>query len=261
MLRDYNFGDALRREVDRIALPPESEWSPKASSSRGLRSLAALAIGSLAVAAVALSVVTTDGAAAGAGEVLRRTIGIVPLVLQPRPTPPVRPTVIEGGRRLSPVPNLYRNIEFNYNLVVPAWFHETRINQELRLPLVLDRVVFTARDEAAEARFAGGQFLPWDLIVEVYQRGDRTTQQWAGDLGCNRSGPAGASTCALTPTQIHGTPAIVGTRSAPLAGKMYLIERGDQILVLRYDLGDENNRPQDVTEATLDQIIGSLGLP
>jgi len=261
MLRDYNFVDALRREVDRIALPPESEWSPKASTGRGLWSLAALAIGSLAVAAVALSVVTTDGAAAGAGEVLRRTIGVVPLVLQPRPTPPVRPTVIEGGRRVLPVPNEYRNTQFRYNLVVPAWFHQTPIAVADSVPGLLHRAVFTARDEAAEARFAGGRFLPWDLIVEVYQRGDRTSEQWAGDLGCNRSGPAGASTCALTPTQIHGTPAIVGTRSAPLTGKMYLIERGDQILVLRYVLGDESNRPQDVTEATLDQIIGSLGLP
>ncbi len=69
------------------------------------------------------------------------------------------------------------------------------------------------------------------------------------------------STCALTTMRIHGTEVLVGTRSAPLAGKIYLVDRGDQLLVLRYGIGDESNRPADVTETTLDQIIDSLGLP
>ncbi len=52
----------------------------------------------------------------------------------------------------------------------------------------------------------------------------------------------------------------MGTRGAPLAGKIYVIDRGDQVLVLRYGIGDESNRPPDVTEATLEEIIRSLGL-
>ncbi len=252
MLRDYNFRDALHRQVDSIALPPEEDWVPKARTESARWALAAAVVGVIVLAAAlaAISARPTES----------------PAAQEPVPaTPPARPTVVDGraGRAVAPLPNLYRNTQSNYNLVLPAWFHESHVSVRTASDAdLLDRRVFTARSDADEARFADSQFVPWDLFVEVYQRRDRTVEQWAAALGCNRSGPAGASTCTLQTTRLaFGVEAVVGTRSDPLPGKFYLVERGAQLLVLRYSLGDESNRPQDVTQATLDQIIGSLGLP
>lgn len=244
------FRQVLRREVDAIPLPPEDKWVPAVAS-------AWFGAGLLVIGAAAFAVLL--GVAVLSIARSRES----PAAQEPaRVTPPARPTVINSIGN-APLPNLYRNTRFNYNLVLPAWFHETPVSlgTATAIPGLLERKLFTARSEADETRFAGGQFLPWDLIVEVYQRGDRSVEEWAGTLGCNRSGPAGASTCVLTTTRIHGTEVLVGTRSAPLAGKIYLVNRGDQLLVLRYAMGDESNRPADVTQATLDQIIESLGLP
>ncbi len=241
-----SFRQVLRREVDAIPLPAEDEWVPRGASG-GVGALALVA-GATAVALL-LGVVTLSGA----------RIPQSPAAEEPaRVTPPARPTVVDG-RKISPVPNLYRDLQFNYNLVLPAWFHESQAVAGLPSePTLLERKIFTARSDADEARF--GQFRPWDLFVEVYRREGRSLEEWAGALGCDRSGPVGASTCAVTPTRIRGAEAVVGTRGAPLAGKIYVIDRGDQVLVLRYGIGDESNRPPDVTEATLEEIIRSLGL-
>ena len=45
-------------------------------------------------------------------------------------------------------------------------------------------------------------------------------------------------------------------RNAPIPGR-----GATQLLVLRYGIGDKSNRPQGMTEDTLKQLIGSLGLP
>src|SRR6266508_6522499 len=120
---------------------------------------------------------------------------------------PARPTVI-NGIGIAPLPNLYRNTRFGYNLVVPAWFHEANAGVGLPSePALLERKIFTARTEAEGTRFAGGQFKPWDLIVEVYRREGRSLDEWAGALGCDRSGPVQAPTCAMTSTRIRGADA------------------------------------------------------
>jgi hypothetical protein len=248
------FRQMLHRQVDAITLPPEDTWVPRVASS---------AIGPWVLVSGLVAIAFVVGVVAIGGVRLPE----IPAAQEPaRVTPPARPTTIDGHTDI-PLPNAYRNTQFNYNLVLPAWFHETRYpgGAPPNTPL-LQQKVFTARDDADEARLAssvnsrGGLVLPWDLVVEVYQRGGRSLEEWAGMLGCDRSGPVGTSTCALTTTRVHGTDALVGTRSSPSAGKIYLIERGDQVLVLRYVLGDESDRPADVSEATLEQIIASLGL-
>ncbi len=248
MLRDYNFRDALRREVDRVALPREDEWIPEISSERGPWPVLAT-IGAIMMAAVLVILIEA-----------RPTES--PVAQQPAVvTPPSRPTTLPGGIGLVPLPIMYHNEQFNYNLVVPAWFHQTASTGSPSSPSLLGSVVFTARSEADEAQFSRGQLHPWDLIVEVYRRGDLSVEQWAANLGCGASGQTASRTCGSAPSVINGVHMLVVTYADPMPGKMYLVERGEQLLVLRYNLGDESNRPQDVTQLTLDQIITSLGLP
>lgn len=241
-----SFRQVLRREIDAIPLPPEARWVP-ATGSRGLPAWIGVAIATVALVLGAVAIRES-----------RQAQG--PAAQQPAAvTPPSRPTIVDS-RGISPLRNAYRNTRFSYNLLLPAWFHEApKVALLPSEPNLLDRTIFTARTDADEARFA--QLRPWDLIVEVYRREGRSLEDWAGALGCDRSGPVGASTCTMTTTRLGGAPAVVGTRSEPQAGKIYLVDPGEQILVLRYALGDESDRPADVTEATLDGIVSSLGLP
>lgn len=179
-------------------------------------------------------------------------------------TPPAGPSATD--RRDVPVPVAHRNTRFGYDLVLPASFRRSEAETPLvtlwpRRPELDTREIFTARSPEQERPFAGAPVLPWDLIVEVYERKGATTETWAAWLGCPiGQPPPGTSPCTYEHTTLAGTPALVATIGDPLPGKMYLVDRGDRLLVLRYGLGTDSNRPQGVTAETLERIVHSLGL-
>ncbi|MDP9226476.1 MAG: hypothetical protein M3P18_22085 [Actinomycetota bacterium] len=248
MLRNYSFRDELRREVERLPLPPEDQWVPTHAEA-GPRSFVALTI--VAAAIVAAIAVAAAGSRLEDGPAAQQPVLV---------TLPPRPTVVNGVG-IERVPVIYQNTRFNYNLVLPAWFRHGTLSAGTDAAAgPLERQLITARSEAEEARFVGTQFLPWDLIVEVWDRGGKRTEEWVANFGCPDPSK-GANPCVLETTKIHGTQATVATRAGPPRARIYLIEHGDQLLVLRYAIGAESDRPAEVSEATLETIITSLGLP
>lgn len=227
--------ELFARELDRLPLPAPDLWVPAARAPRPPR--AVMMLGAL-VAAVVLGI--------AGGLALREARSITP----PAAATPV-PSVgaVQGGAT-----QISLNSDLNYYIVLPAQWR--RSEAERIVPsdkgLLLDRKVFTARTQGEEAHFVGSQFLPWDLFVEIWDRGGQSAEDWAHDrFAC-------ADGCTAIVTRINGTTAWVIIVGPPLAGRVYVIERGDRLLVLRYGIGDESNRPADVTEETLQQIINSL---
>lgn len=250
------FRQVLRREADRISLPDESRWVPP-------QSVRTSATGSAAIVGIALVVLL------GVVALREARIAESPVAQAPaKPTPPSRPTMVDGSL-IAPLPNVYRNTQFN--LVLPAWFHETPAPAGIPSdPALIDRRVFSARTDGRVAPV--GEFLPWDLIVEVYRRDGRSLADWVVALGCRPAVPTGDGSCISEPRVIRGATAVVATRSVRNARsaaadtfvvdrKTYVVDRGDQVLVLRYYVGNESDRPTDVNEATLQTIVDSLGLP
>jgi hypothetical protein len=175
------------------------------------------------------------------------------------------------ARGIAPLRNLYRNAQFNYNLTVPAWFRNvpsppTAIESARGL---VDRQVFTAHP-AGDTRFAQNTVVPWDVVIEVWQRRDLSAEEWTRTFGCgDASSPI--VPCNVTRTELHwssrisGIPVVLGTPTTPVRGttydKTYVLERGEELIVFRYAVGDESDRPADVTASVLEEIIGSVGLP
>ncbi len=205
--------------------------------------------GPLASTAVAAAVLLVLVAALGAGRLVNEVRGAA----GSHASPPVRPTVT-AGHAIAPLPNEHRNTRFGYSLLIPAWFRHSEAEAGYPAQPGLRGVeIFTARTASEERTFAGGRFLPWDLIVEVWDRGGMSAEQWARTwYGC-------ADGCTVSQTILRGLPTVRAARDAPPAGRIYLVERGDLLVVLRYGLGEESTRPADVSEAILDQIVRSVG--
>lgn len=234
MLRERSLHELFARELDRLPLPAPKLWIPPARAQGPSR---------VAMVAALMAAVVLGTAAAFVLREARRTGP--PAAATPVPA---ASAVQSGATRIS------LNGDLNYYIVLPA--HWRRSEAERIVPSdagLLDRKVFTARTRDEEAPFVGSQFLPWDLIVEVWDRGVRSAEDRA------RARYACADGCTVTTVRLNGIPAVVIIKGPPLVGRVYLIERGDRLLVLRYGIGDESNRPRDVTEETLQQIISSLG--
>lgn len=56
------------------------------------------------------------------------------------------------------------------------------------------------------------------------------SRSWRARYAC-------AETCALSTSQLNEAAALVASYAPPLAGRVYLIERGDHLVVLRYSVG------------------------
>jgi hypothetical protein len=113
--------------------------------------------------------------------------------------------------------------------------------------------------------------VPWDVVIEVWQRRDLSAEEWATTFGCGDASsqvvPCNVTRAEL-PRWVHritAIPAVLATPTAPVRGKTYdktyVLERGDELIVFRYAVGDERDRPADVTASVLEEIIGSIGLP
>jgi hypothetical protein len=237
---------ALRRELDSLPLPPESEWLPASGRRSGWGTTLWVATG---VAVVALALVS--------GPALRdwresRSEGVAA-----RPTPLVLPTVIDG-RGVSPLRNVSRHPELGFNLVVPANWRETESTSFSGALVLIGRVTYTAHARDAEAallrRYGTTAKLPWDVVVELWAAGAMTASEWARDRGDCGAG------CALGTTTINGSEFVTSVNNATGAHAFYVL-RGDRILVLSYMIGSAVERPEGVTAETLDQIVRTVGLP
>jgi hypothetical protein len=180
---------------------------------------------------------------------------------QPSSTPdPAEGNV--GGPLVAPPPNLVQNPRFGYNLTLPFWFRKSpdaegafAQHPGLQRAGLLSVEVYTSRtsEQEQDAATAGRQFRPWDLYIEVWERQGRSAEEWARSwYGC-------ASECTLTDTVLRGAPGVIATFGGSTRGKAYLLERGDQLLVLGYTIGSENDL-RGTSEAMLEQIITSIGL-
>ena len=228
----------FERDLDQLPLPDADRWVPK--EKRDLVPVAAV---------VAFAIFLMVGLMTAAG---MRASSVLA-------SPPVRPTS-SGGRLIGPLPNEYRNAEFGYNLTVPAWLRVSTLppaNATAKGLLHSER--FTGRSAEQERALvaAGPTAIPsWDLVIEVWQRDAFSAEQWAVQRdGC-------AAGCALGSTVIHGTSAVtaVWTESTGTTVHAFYFERGPNILVVRYAVGSEADRPQDVTPELLDQVVRSIGL-
>jgi hypothetical protein len=236
----------FQRDLDQLPLPDTDRWVP--AETRDLFPIAAFAV---LVIGVLVSVVTVAG--------IRDQV--LSLVLA---TPPARPTS-SGGRAIAPLPKVDRNTEFGYNLTVPAWLRVSDVPPaDAAAKGLLRSVRFTGRSPEQERAFlasagaasGAGEIPSWDLVLEVWQRDGLGAKQWATqDDGC-------AGGCTLGSTDVHGTSAVTAewTDSSGARVHAFYFERGSNIMVLRYAVGAEADRPQDVTPALLDQVVRSLGL-
>lgn len=246
MFRDGGFRAVLRREMEAIPLPPEGRWTPAADTGRD-RGTLFMAVAAVAGMLIALALVSAQPRVPQEGSVLA--------------SPPSRPTTAPDGRRIAPLPNVARNIEYGYNLVVPAWFERSIRPIDARSSEgLLYREIYTAREGQSSVAVTATTLPPWDLVVEVWRRGDRGLDELTPSFGCAAS-RANTSPCTLRAVQLRYTPAQLVTITAPVHTRIYIVERNDHLIVLRYAIGAESERPADVDEGILDEIVRSLGLP
>ena len=269
MFPELSIERVFRRELDSLSLPDEQVWVP-------VRRTKPSAIVAVAVAAATLVLVV---AAAGfireaSGTALAST---PPLVKSPTTCEP--PAYGANGRCARPLPNGIRNPAFGYNLTIPGEWRETQMppgtepfvrdrpNTSLALtaPFLLDRRVFTARPPWEWVGLPTVNVAPaWDLDVQVWDRQGRTALEWAATFGpCNVDvRNFGTIGCVQTTETIRGTTFVKTTISNLSRSQTtsYYLERGDQMLILRYWIDPNVAPPPGVTGATLDGIVHSIGL-
>jgi hypothetical protein len=200
-----------------------------------------------------------------------------PTSLPSRPT--CTPPSGANGRCVSLVPNAIRNPAFGYDLTIPGEWRETKMpagtepfvpdrqgaRPSLTAPFLLDRQVFTARPPQEWVGIPTINMAPaWDLDVQVWDRQGRSAQEWSLTFGpCDHSvANFGGTGCVARTETIRGVTAVVTTVSS-ISGYLatsYYVERGDQILIIRYWTAPNEAPPSGVTEATLEGIVRSIGL-
>lgn len=271
MLPELSIERVFRRELDGLPVPAEPLWVPN----RRARPSAIVAV-SLVAAALLLVL--------SAGGLIREVSGAA---TQPRgavstpPSLPARPTCAPpafgaNGRCMTFVPNSVQNPAFGYNLTIPGdWreaqmppgfepFRHGRTAPQLVAPFLLDRHLFTARSSRDWVHVTDSMAPAWDLDVQVWDRQGRTALEWSETFGPCEPGVVtlGISTCARRTETIRGSTFTVTTVST-LRGSQttsYYLERGDQMLILRYWTDPTVEPPAGVTEATLEGIVRSIGL-
>jgi hypothetical protein len=271
MLPELTIERVFRRELDSLPVPNEQLWLP-------IRTRRPSSIVAAAVAGAALVLALAAGAlvreASSAATQPRVAVTATPSVL-PTCAPPAFGA---NGRCVTLVPNAVRNPALGYNLVIPGDWREAqippgfepfvrdnpRVAPSLTGPFLLERHVFTARSPREWVHVTSSAAPPWDLEVQIWDRQGRTAFEWSLTFGpCDRSVPNfGISACVDGIETIHGAPFVVTTVST-LHGSQttsYYLERGDQMLILRYWTDPTVEPPAGVTEATLESIVRSIGL-
>ena len=271
MLPEIGIERVFQRELDSLPLPDEGIWLPtRRARPSSLAMVALVGVPLLLVFAVAGLIRDASGAATQP-----RGVTSTPSSLPSRPT--CTPPSGMNGRCVSLVPNAVRNPAFAYNLTIPGEWRETRMPAgtepfvrdgpsavpSLTAPFLLDRHVFTARAAQEWVALTTVNMAPaWDLDVQVWDRQGRTALEWATFGPCNGVRSYGTTGCVQTTETIHGTTFVKTTISTLLGPQTtsYYLERGDQMLILRYWIDPNVAPPPGVTTATLEGIVHSIGL-
>lgn len=246
MLPELSIERVFRRELDALPIPAEFLWVPVRSDAGGtfVRRTALIVATALLVGGAVFAV--NDARESGvAGPGSRATV-------QPRLT------CLPNGVCIAPVPILVRSPELGYNLWLPGDWRETAATGPTT-PGLVSRRVFTARSSEEEARVGtAGQVPAWDLTVEIWERQGRSALQWAGSDLC-----VAPTSCGISPMTLRGASAVQAkvpaTPSSRYVRGIY-VERGDRILILRFVVDPDVERPSGVTEDTFDQIVAKIGL-
>jgi len=258
MLPELSIERVFQRELDNLPLPDEQLWVP--ATHRRLVVVPVLAVAAVIVVVVAGFVLADAGSAVLSGG-LRQT---------PQPIP---------TRGVAFLQTVIRNLQFGYNLTIPGEWRQTQMPPgtepfvrdrpsaipSLTAPFLLDRHVFTARPAQEWVALTTVNMAPaWDLDVQVWDRQGRTALEWATSFGpCSFDvRNYGTTGCVQTTETIHGTTFVKTTISTFLGPQTtsYYLERGDQMLILRYWIHPNVAPPPGVTTATLEGIVHSIGL-
>lgn len=248
MLPELNIEGVFRRELDALPIPAESLWVPVRSSVGGtfLLRTALIVVTALLVGGAVFAV--RDARESGVAEP------------GPRATVPPRPTCLPNGVCIAPVPIMVRSQDLGYNLWLPGDWRETAVTGPTA-PGLVSRRVFTARyPEDEVAAIAAARGVPaWDFLVEVWDRQGRPAAEFARTGTCTSSLEP---TCELSTQTLRGELAVVTTVSLPGGRytRSYYIEHAEKLLILRYVVDPAVDRPSQVSEQTLEQIVRMIGL-
>jgi hypothetical protein len=268
MFPELNIERVFGRELDRLPLPDEALWVPNRRTTHPAVLLASALGAALLIVLVAVGLLRDgSGTATQPSGVVQPTANCEP------------PAFGANGRCLSLLPNLYRNQAYGYNVTIPGEWREAQMppgtepfvparqgaSPSLTAPFLLDRHVFTARPAQDWVTLTTVNMAPaWDLDVQVWDRQGRSAQEWSLTFGpCDHTrvnfGPAG---CVERTETIRGVRAVATTVSTISGSETtsYYLERGDQMLILRYWTDPNIAPPPGVTNVTLEGIVHSIGL-
>jgi len=272
MLPELSIERVFRRELDSLPLPDERLWMPNRRS--GSSATVAIAVGCATLVLVLAAVGLVRDASGAATQ--RRGALTTPPVLQPRAScaPPALGT---KDRCVTLLPNAVRNPTSGYNLIIPGQWREVQmppgsepfvpgriVGPALTAPYLLDRRVFSARPPE-EWRLSTNNAVPaWELDVQVWDRQGRTAVDWARTSGpCDPAMVSlGGTSCVQTIETIRGITFVVTTIHSfrDIVTTSYYLERGDQMLILRYETDPTVAPPPGVTTTTLEEIVHSIGV-
>jgi hypothetical protein len=273
MFPELSIERVFRRELDSLPLPDEQAWIPSRTTGPSAILVVSVVSAALLLVVAAAGLIREDTGAA----TQPRGVASTPS-LRPRATcePPAYGA---NGRCARPVPNGIRNPAFGYNLTIPGEWHEANMpsgtapfvadrpnasGPSLSAPFLLDRKVFTARSPYEWVLTTDNAVPAWDLDVQVWDRQGRTALEWSRMFGpCDPPVPNyGISHCTQRTEVIRGGTFLVTTVTTfrgPQTTSYYL-DRGDQMLILRYSTDPGVAPPSGVTPATLEGIVHSIGL-
>ena len=273
MLPELSIERVFQRELDGLPVPDQELWVP-ARRSRPLGIIVVAVVGAALLLVLAAAGLVRD--ASGAATQPRGAI-TTPTSLPSRPT--CTPPAGANGRCISLVPNAVRNPAFGYNLTIPGEWRETQMppgtqpfvpdrqgtSPSLTGPFLLDRHVFTARPAQDWVGLTTVNMAPaWDIDVQVWDRQGRSAQEWSLTFGpCDHTRVTfGSVGCVETTETIRGVTAVATTVSTISGSEMtsYYLERGEQMLILRYWTDPNVAPPPGVTTITLEGIVHSIGL-
>lgn len=275
MLPELSIERVFQRELDSLPVPDERIWVP-APRARQSGVVAMAVAGAALILVVAAAVLVRD--ASGAATQPRGAVS-TPTSLPSRPTC-APPAFGANGRCVMFLPNAVRNPAQGYNLTIPGNWREVQMpsgtepfvlerpnpQPSLTAPFLLDRHVFTARSaqEWVGTPTAITVAPAWDLDVQVWDRQGQTALEWSRTFGpCNFDIPNhGPNGCVQTTETIRGLSVVVTTVGSVSGSQTtsYYLERGDQMLILRYSTDPNVAPPPGVTDATLEGIVHSIGL-
>ena len=256
MLPNPGFDTLLRREIDRLPLPPRDEWIPAKGRSHPASVTAWVLVGAVLFAAAAMGGTALrewrlpSGNAADSSATAARN-----------PLSSLR--VIDQPRTIQLPPSAVRRPDLGFNILLPSGWREAD-DLAPGASAMLGRVTLTARSVEQRAalvnRYTQAQAparpieLPWDVTFTLWADDGAAVEQFARARGC-------ASTCTVTTTVINGTTFIATVTDGVAQRHGFYVRRPQGLIELAYIIGSASDQPAGVTPETLEAIVRSVGLP